>query len=146
MTELRRSGGQTTQINVVLAESHDGMRRSLRLVLDNAPGIVVVAEASDLAGALEQVLSRRPEVLVLDLSMPGGSSIELIEHMRHQQPSTEIVIVTMLESPAFARRAMEIGARGFVLKDAADAELPAAVRRAAQRLTYTSPRVGQTSV
>jgi two-component system, NarL family, response regulator NreC len=129
------------QIRVVLAEDHDGMRHSLRLVLEGAGGISVIAEATDLVGALEQVLSLRPDVLVLDLSMRGGSSLELIEHMRHEQAGTEIVVVTMLESHAFARRASEVGARGFVVKDAADSELPVAVRRAARHARYLSPRV-----
>lgn len=117
------------------------MRRSLRLVLEGAGGINVIGEATDLVGALEQVLSLRPDVLVLDLSMRGGSSLELIEHMRQERPDTEIVVVTMLQSHAFARRAAEVGARGFVVKDAADSELPVAIRRAARHARYTSPRV-----
>ncbi len=131
------------QIRVVLAEDHDVMRRSLRMVLEGAGDIQVISEATDLIGAVEQTLTRHPDVLVLDLSMRGGSSLELIEHMREQQPATEIVVVTMLNSAAFARRAIDVGARGFVVKDAADTELPEAVHRATIHAEYMSPRVGE---
>ena len=81
------------------------MRRSLRLVLEGAGGINVIGEATDLVGALDNVLSLRPDVLVLDLSMRGGSSLELIEHMRQEQPDTEIVAATMLRAmPSHAGR------------------------------------------
>jgi len=131
----------TAATRVVLAEDNATMRRSLRMVLETEPDIEVVAEASDLAGALVQVMFAGPRVLVLDLRMPGGSSIELIEHMRAEHPETEIVVVTMLDGPAFARRVREVGAKGFVVKDSADAELADAVRLAARGLDYTSPQV-----
>jgi two-component system response regulator NreC len=126
---------------VVLAEDHEAMLRSVRMVLEAERDIEVVAEARDLAGALERVLSYRPDVLVLDLRMQGCFTTELIEQLRRHQPGTEIVALTMLGSPAFARHALAAGALGFVVKDSADVELAPAVRRAALHLRYTSPRV-----
>jgi DNA-binding NarL/FixJ family response regulator len=117
------------------------MRRSLRLLLDGEDGIKVIAEADDLSTAVRHVNDHRPHVLVIDLSMPDGSSIEAIRGLREQVPSTEIVVVTMEASPAFAQHALNAGAIGFVLKDTGDAELPEAVRRAARREEYISPRV-----
>jgi len=129
-------------IRVVLAEDHAQMRRSLRRVLDAEDGVKVIAEAGDLPTAMRHVRGHRPTVLVLDLRMPNGSSIDAIRSLREQEPGTEIVVVTMEGNPAFAQLALDADAIGYVLKDTADAELPEAVRRAARRERYVSPRVG----
>jgi two-component system response regulator NreC len=137
------SDGVTAEacVRVVLAEDHATMRRSLRLLLDSEPDLEVVAEAGDQATAIGHVHGHRPQVLVLDLRMPSGSSIETIRRLRAHAPGTEVVVITMQESPAFAKHALDAGAIGYVLKDTADAELPEAVRHAARGELYTSPRV-----
>jgi two-component system, NarL family, response regulator NreC len=141
-----RSGDQDPDraelpVRVVLAEDHARVRRSLRLLLDGEAGVDVVAEAADLSTVARQVRRHAPHVLVLDLRMPGGSSIELIRRLRGQVPDTEIVALTMEQSPAFAQRALAAGAVGFVLKDRAATELPAAVRCAARGEAYVSSQV-----
>lgn len=128
-------------IRVVLADDHAMMRRTLRRLLDGEPGVQVIAEAGDLEGAARHVQSHQPHVLVLDLSLPGGSSIEAISRLRERSPVTHIVVMTMNESPAFAQRAFAAGAVGFVTKDLADEELPTAVRAAARGEEFVSPRV-----
>jgi two-component system response regulator NreC len=128
-------------IRVVLADDHALVRRSLRLLLDGEDGVDVVAEAVDLSSVTRHVCDHVPNVLVLDLQMPGGSSIEAIRRLREQVPDTNIVVVTMERSPIFAQRATEAGATGFVLKDRADTELPVAVRRAARGEEYVSAHV-----
>lgn len=128
-------------IRVVLADDHTLMRRSLRLLLDGQQDVDVVAEAADLTAVERHVHRHQPHVLVLDLGMPNGSSIEVIRRLREQVPRTEIVVLTMEDSPGFAQQALEAGAIGFVLKDSADTELPEAVRRAARGEEYLSPRV-----
>jgi two-component system, NarL family, response regulator NreC len=128
-------------IRVVLADDHALMRRSLRLLLDREEGVEVVAEAEDLTTVMRHVHERQPHVLVLDLSMPDGSSIEAIRRLREEVTSTEIVVLTMEDSPAFAKEALNAGAIGFVLKDFADVELNRAVRAAARGEQYVSPRV-----
>jgi two-component system response regulator NreC len=125
----------------LLADDHVSMRRSLRLLLDGEAGIDVVAEAGDLSTVVRHVHGHTPHVLVLDLRMPGGSSIETIRHLREQMPDTEIVALTMEQSPGFAQRALAAGAVGFVLKDRAATELPAAVRCAALGEEYVSSHV-----
>jgi two-component system, NarL family, response regulator NreC len=117
------------------------MRRSLRLLLDSEPDIKVVAEAPDLSMAITHVYGHHPDVLVLDLRMPTGSSIEIIRRIRVQAPETKVVVMTMHDGRAYASQAHEAGALGYVLKDTADAELPDAVRRAARGEVYTSPRI-----
>lgn len=117
------------------------MRRSIRILLDSEPDIEVVAESAELRSAIRQVRGLCPEVLVLDLRMPSGSSMDVVRRLRAQSPRTSIVVITMQDGYAFARHAHQAGALGFVLKDTADDELPEAVRRAARGEPYTSPRV-----
>jgi len=126
---------------VVLADDHAMMRRSLRLLLDDEPDVEVVAEASDLASVARHVHGHQPNVLVLDLGIRGGSSIEGIRALSERAPQTGIVVLTMEDSPVFAQRALTAGAVGFVAKDLADSELPQAVRAAACGEEYVSPRV-----
>ncbi|MBV8956898.1 MAG: response regulator transcription factor [Solirubrobacterales bacterium] len=126
-------------IKVVLADDHASVRRSLRTLLDAEEGVEVIAEASDLAAARESVSGDLPQVLVLDLEMPN--SLPTIGRLRASSPGTEIVVLTMDESPVFAQRAINAGALGFVLKHKADAELLVAVRAAARGEEYVSPAV-----
>jgi two-component system response regulator NreC len=126
---------------VVLADDHAAVRRNLRLLLDTEGGVDVIAEAVDISGVMRDVHAHLPHVLVLDLRLPNGSSIDAIRRLRAQVPTTEIVVLTMEDSPAFAQQAIDAGAIGFVLKDRADSELLTAVRRAARGDEYVSPRV-----
>ncbi|HEY7962317.1 MAG TPA: response regulator transcription factor [Solirubrobacteraceae bacterium] len=130
-----------SSIRIVLADDHALMRRSLRQLLESEEDLDVIEEAEDLALVVRHVRAHRPDVLVLDLSMPGGSSVEAIGQLRASVPETQIVVLTMEENPAFAQRALAAGALGFVLKDRADAELPQAVRAAARDEEYISPNV-----
>jgi two-component system response regulator NreC len=132
---------QATSITVVLADDHKALRRSLRRLLDGAQHVNVIAEASDLATATREVHERLPRVLVLDLGLPGGSSVDAVRRLRAQVPRTEVVMLTMDESPLFAQQAFDAGAVGFVLKDRADSELVDAVHHAARGEEYVSSRV-----
>ncbi len=134
------SAGEPTR--VVIADDHAVVRSGLRLVLEAEEGIEVVAEVGDAEAAARAVLAYRPHVLVLDLNMPGQPSLEAIPHLVEQTPATGIVILTMQQDPAFAREALRAGARGYVLKDAADAELVQAVRMAREGRTYLNPELG----
>jgi two-component system response regulator NreC len=128
-------------IRVVLADDHALMRRSLRLLLDGEEDVEVIAEASDLDSAVRHVQEDRPQVLVLDLSMPDGSSIEAIGQLHERVPGTQIVALTMEDNPVFAQRALAAGALGFVVKELADDELSQAIRAAARGEEYISPRM-----
>ena len=128
-------------IKVILADDHATVRRNLRLLLDREDGMEVIAEAGDITSVMRHVPIHLPHVLVLDLRLPNGSSVETIRKLRERHPETEIVVLTMEESPAFAQQALDAGASGFVLKDKADEELPMAIRRAARGEEYISPRL-----
>ncbi len=130
------------RIRIVLADDHTVVRSGLRMLLDSEADFEVVAEAGEVESARRYVRGHRPEVLVLDLNMPGGSSLEAIPALRAESPSTQIVVLTMQEEPAFARHALGAGALGYVLKESADDELVQAVRAAAASKTYLTPRLG----
>lgn len=130
------------EVTVVLADDHAVVRKGLRLLVDAEPGLTVVAEAGTVPDALRMARAHRPSVIVLDLNMPGGSSLEAIPTILEQAPTTAIVVLTMQNEPSFARQALQAGALGFVLKEAADDELLGAIRLAAEGETYLNPRLG----
>ena len=142
LAPMTDAGPGRDEITVVLADDHAVVRKGLRLLVDTEPELRVVAEAGTLPDALRMARAHRPAVIVLDLNMPGGSSLEAIPTMLEQSPATAIVVLTMQDEPSFARRALQAGALGFVLKEAADDELLGAIRLAAAGETYLNPRLG----
>ena len=128
-----------SEIRVVIADDHPVVRAGLKLLLDAEEGITVVAEAGAIDEARRRVTAYKPDVLVLDLNMPGRPSLPAIPELA---TATAIVVLTMQDDPAFAREALQNGARGYVLKEAADAELVEAVRAAADGRTYLNPSLG----
>jgi two-component system, NarL family, response regulator NreC len=130
------------RITLVLADDHAVVRTGLRMLLEAVPAHRVLAEAATADDALRYTRAHRPSVLVLDLNMPGRPSLEVIPEIIEAAPHTAIVVLTMQEDPAFARQALQAGALGYVLKEAADEELLQAVRLAADGQTYLNPRLG----
>jgi two-component system, NarL family, response regulator NreC len=129
-------------IRIVLADDHAVVRSALRMLLDAEPGMEVVAEAGDVDGAIRYVRGHRPDVLILDLNMPGRASLDALPDIAEACPETRVVVLTMQSEPAFAREAMQAGVLGYILKEAADAELVKAVRLAAHGETYLQPDLG----
>jgi two-component system, NarL family, response regulator NreC len=129
-------------ISIVIADDHAIVRRGLRQLLDGEDGFDVVAEAEDIESARRLLRDHRPDVLVLDLNMPGEPSIEAIPKLREEFPGTQIVVLTMQNEPAYARSALAAGVLGYVLKESADAELVEAIRAAAAGEHYLNPLLG----
>jgi two-component system response regulator NreC len=129
-------------ITIVLADDHKVVRSGLKMLLESDGRFQVLDEAGDVGQTVEMVLGYRPQVLVLDLNMAGESSLDAIPRLRADAPETQIVVLTMQDDPAFARTALRAGALGYVLKDAADAELLNAVQLAAEGGTYLNPELG----
>jgi two-component system, NarL family, response regulator NreC len=144
MTEAAGSGAAHSghPIGVVIADDHAVVRRGLKQLLGAEPDLEVLAEAGDIDDARRFVRGHHPNVLVLDLNLPGGSSLKHIPAIRAESPDTQIVVLTMQNEPAYAREALGAGALGYVLKEAAETELVEAVRRAAVGDTYLNPRLG----
>src|SRR3954447_24115277 len=127
---------------VVIADDHTVVRQGLRMLIDHEDELQVLAEAGTVPDAERLTSAHRPTVLVLDLNMPGGNGLDAIPRLRQAVPETAIVVLTMQDDPAFARQALQSGALGFVLKEAADEELLEAIRLAAAGDTYLNPRLG----
>jgi two-component system response regulator NreC len=126
-------------IRIVLADDHAVVRAGLRLLLDGEEDLTVLAEAGEIETAKRMVRAHRPDVVVLDLNMPGGESLPAIPELAEL---AAVVVLTMQNDPAFARRALQSGAKGYVLKEAADAELVQAVHAAASGGKYLNPELG----
>ncbi|HYB24946.1 MAG TPA: response regulator transcription factor [Solirubrobacteraceae bacterium] len=131
----------TTPISVVVADDHALMRRTLRELLDAEPHFEVIAEAEDVVSAARHLDEHRPQVLVLDVSMPDSSCRQAIGMLRARAPATQIVVLTTDDSAVLVQRILAAGALGYVLKELADSELPDAVRAVAEGEEYVSPRV-----
>ena len=138
--DVSESGVQDRGISVVIADDHQVVRSGLRLLLQGQADMHVVGEAGDADAALRMLDARRPDVLVLDLNMPGTPSLEALPDL--VRGGTRVVVLTMQDDPAFARQALQSGASGFVLKESASEELVSAIRAAAEGRTYLNPELG----
>ena len=126
----------------MLADDHPVVRLGLQLLLDAEEGFEVVASVGDVDAAIRTARGHKPDVLVLDLNMPGGSTLDAIPTILGASPTTQIAVLTAHDDPALARLALGAGALAYVLKDAADVELVEAVRRVAAGRTYLNPGFG----
>jgi two-component system, NarL family, response regulator NreC len=118
-------------VTIVIADDHTVMRRGLRMLLEAEGDFQVLSEAGNIQAVFRDVRTHRPDVLVLDLNMPGGSSVDAISRVSQFSPDTAVVVLTMEHDPIFMREAYSAGARGYVLKEAAATELVSAIRSAA---------------
>jgi two-component system, NarL family, response regulator NreC len=126
-------------VNIALADDHAVVRSGLRMLLESEPDLAVVGEAGELEQIEQMVEGSSPDVLLLDVHMRGGASLELIPALAE---GTRVLVLTMQDDPGYARTAMRAGARGYVLKEAEDGELLQAVRTVAGGGTYLDPALG----
>lgn len=131
------------RIRAVLADDHVMVREALAQILEDGGTFEVVGQAGDGTQALEITRKVRPDVLILDYSMPGTPALEVIERVVSELPSVNVLVLTVHESIHYAVRVLEQGAQGFVLKSAAATELIEAVATVGQGEIYISPRVSQ---
>ena len=130
------------QITVVLADDHNVIRTGLRAMLEGEENLRVIGEAADGPATQKLVRDRRPDVLVLDLQMPGAEPARDVPALREEVPSTAIVVLTMQSDPRRARDLLRAGASGYVLKQAAERQLTEAIRTAAGGGSYIDPELG----
>lgn len=135
------AGRELLPIRVVLAIDHGSLRRSLRALLDGEDDVDVVAAPDDLEAAIRSVRAHAPHVLAIDAGVAEGAVAETVRRLRADAPVTEVVVLTMEDSPLAAQRVIDAGAIGFVLKDRADSELSPAIRHAARGEEFVSARV-----
>jgi two-component system response regulator NreC len=130
-------------IDVIIADDHTVVRDGIRAVLQREGGeFRVVAEAADVPTMIREVREHKPDLLTLDLTMPGGSSLGALPSCFMSHPTLAVAILTMREDPEYARQALRAGARSYVLKEAEPAELLQAFRLAVAGGNYLHPRLG----
>jgi two-component system invasion response regulator UvrY len=136
------SAMQTT-VRVLVADDHAVVREGLKKILADAVGMEVVAEAADGVAVLERLRGGGVDVVVLDLSMPGITGIEVIEHMRREYPSVHVLVLSVHPEDRYAIRVMRAGASGYLMKESAPDELVAALRRVSEGHKYVSSSLAE---
>jgi len=129
-------------IRVLIVDDHAVVRSGLRHVLEGDEGIEVVGEAGDARQAVFETRAQGPDVILMDVVMPGKSGIEAIPDVLKDAPEAKVLVLSMQDDPRYVREAFEAGASGYVLKEAADTEVVAAVREVAAGGQYLHPALG----
>lgn len=129
-------------IHIVVVDDHAVVRAGLRLLLDAEDDLEVVGEAGNIREAVFEVRAGKPDVVLLDVTMPGESGIDGLPKLLHEAPDAKVLMLSMEDDPTYVREAFAAGASGYVLKEAVDAEVVAAVRDVAAGNRYVHPALG----
>jgi two-component system, NarL family, response regulator NreC len=129
-------------IKVVVVDDHAVVRSGLRLLLDAHEDIEVVGEAGNAKDAIFRARALKPDVMLLDVVMPGASGIDVLPELLKESPETRVLVLSMQDDPSYVREAFGAGASGYVLKEAADEEVVSAVREIAKGGRYVHPTLG----
>jgi two-component system, NarL family, response regulator NreC len=129
-------------IRVLIVDDHAVVRSGLRLLLEQEDDLEPVGEAGNARDAVFQARALKPDVVLLDVMMPEQSGLEVLPQLKHENPEARVVVLSMQDDPRYVRDAFAAGASGYVLKEAADNEVVAAVREAATGGRYVNPELG----
>jgi two-component system response regulator NreC len=129
-------------VRVLIVDDHAVVRSGLKHVLDAEADLEVVAEAGDARNAVFEARAVKPDVILLDVTMPGKSGLDVLPELLQESPEAKVLILSMEDNPRYVREAFAAGAVGYVLKEAADAEVVAAVRQVARGGSYVNPSLG----
>ena len=129
-------------IRVLVVDDHAIVRSGLRRVLDAEPDIETVSEAENAERAVFEAMEHKPDIVLMDVVMPGKSGIEGLPALLQAVPTVQVLILSMQDDPRYVREAFEAGASGYVLKEAADTEVITAVRAVAAGERYVHPALG----
>ena len=131
------------KIRVLLADDHTLIRAGLRMVVDAQPDLAAVGEADDGREAVALAETLKPDVIVMDIGMPSLNGIEACRQIRETLPETQVVMLSMHSDEGYVLRALKAGAKAYLLKDSAEADLAQAIRAAAAGKSFFSPAVGK---
>jgi DNA-binding NarL/FixJ family response regulator len=129
-----------SKIRIFIVDDHAVLRAGLRLLMQTCDDMEVVGEAGDVAEALAQLRTVQPDIVTLDLSMPGGHGLKGIEKVREAAPGSRVIVLTMHDDPAYLRTALAMGTSGYVVKSVADTELISAIRAVHQGRVFVDAR------
>jgi two-component system response regulator NreC len=121
-----------SKITIYIVDDHAMVRKGLRMALETQPDFAVVGEAGNVLDAIDGAARVKPQIVTLDLTMPGPSGLASVERLRAAVPEARVIVVTMHDDPAYVRSAIAMGAAGYVNKSAADTELISAIRAVAR--------------
>lgn len=127
------------EIRIVIADDHPIFRRGLRMVVESDPLLKVVAEADDGESALARIVELQPDVAVLDINMPPPDGLAVVRHLREQRSASEVVFLTMHRDEALLDAALDLGVKGFVVKDGAAGEIVGCVKAVTAGQSFYSP-------
>lgn len=130
-----------TPVRVLIADDHPLFRKGLRSLLDSMPQMTVIGEATSGREAVEQTLALQPDVILLDLQMPAGGGLGAIRELAQRATSSRILVVTLFDDDESVFTALKAGARGYVLKDADEAEMIRAIQAVAEGEAIFSPAI-----
>jgi two-component system response regulator NreC len=130
-------------VRIVLADDHTVMRNGLRLLLERQPNLQVVGEAADGRQAVALIENASPDVVIMDIAMPNLNGIEATRQIVSQNPRTAVAILSMHSDESYVIRALKAGARAYLLKDSAEADLLAAVRALTEGKSFFSPAISK---
>lgn len=134
------------EITVLVADDHAVVRAGIRHILESMPGVAVVAEASDGPSALRLAREQRPDVIILDVSMPGGSGLSVLSDLRRDLEHTRILMLSMHDDAEYIAESVRAGTNGYLLKDSAATDLRAAVQAVVAGETFFSPELDEVRV
>src|SRR5205809_1980091 len=129
-------------VRVLIVDDHAVVRAGLRLLVDAEDDLEAVGEAGSARDAVFRARALKPDVVLLDVVMPDQSGLDVLPTLRHEQPDTKVLVLSMQDDPQYVRQAFAAGARGYVLKEAADTEVVAAIREVARGGRYVNPELG----
>jgi two-component system, NarL family, response regulator NreC len=129
-------------VRVLIVDDHAVVRAGLKMLVDAEDDLEAVGEAGTAREAVFEARSAKPDVILMDVMMPEQSGIEAVPQLLHEQPDAKVLVLSMQDDPRYVREAFEAGASGYVLKEAADAELVAAIREVARGGRYVHPELG----
>ena len=131
-----------TVVRVLIVDDHAVVRAGLRLLIDAEDDLETVGEAGSVREAVFEARSLNPDLILMDVVMPGESGIEGVPTLLHEHPEVKVLVLSMQDDPHYVREAFAAGARGYVLKEAADAEVVQAIREVARGGRYVHPELG----
>jgi DNA-binding NarL/FixJ family response regulator len=130
-------------VSILIADDHELVRKGIRMVLEGRPGWEVVAEASNGQDAVKKVQETKPQVAILDISMPVLNGLEATRQIAKSSSETKVLILTMHEADPMIQKILEAGAQGYLLKSDASLDLVSAVEALLKNKTFFTPKVGQ---
>ena len=134
------------KLRILLADDHATLRDGLKLIVDAQPDMTVVGQVSDGRGAVAKAHEVSPDIVVMDVSMPGMNGLKATEMLRQQCPEVKVVALTRLSEAGYLRELLRVGASGYVLKQSSSANLLTAIRAVAAGGTYLDPAVAHQMV